>query len=90
VTDILRGRDWRKIYNEQLYDLHPSRSIIGVTKSGRMRWAGYVARMGKIRGTNSAVVVRLSGKSKLGRPKRRWEAATEIGLQYVRRECGVD
>jgi len=27
MTDIIRGRDWRKIYNEQLCDLHPSRSI---------------------------------------------------------------
>jgi len=75
MTDILRGRDWRKIHNEQFYDLHPSRSIIGVIKSRRMRWAGYVARMGKRRGTYSAVVVRPAGKSKLGRPKRRWESA---------------
>jgi hypothetical protein len=82
--------DWRKIYKEQLYDLHPSRSIIGVIKPGRMRWTGYVARVGKRRGANSAVVVRPSGKSKLGSPKRRWEAATEMDLQYVRREYGVD
>jgi len=68
----------------------PHEVFFGVIKSGRMRWAGYVARMGKRRGANSAVVVRPSEKSKLGRPKRRLEAATEMDLQYVRREYGVD
>jgi hypothetical protein len=36
---------WRKLSNEELNNLHTSPSIIGVMKSRRMRWAGYVAQM---------------------------------------------
>jgi hypothetical protein len=34
--------EWRKLHNEELCD---SPSIIKITKSRRMRWAGHVARM---------------------------------------------
>jgi hypothetical protein len=39
---------WRKLHNEQLYDLYFSASIIRIIKSRRMRWVGYVTRMGRI------------------------------------------
>jgi hypothetical protein len=38
---------WRKLYNEKLHNLYSSPSIIRMIKSNRMRWAGYVARMGR-------------------------------------------
>jgi hypothetical protein len=38
---------WRKLYNEELRNLYSSPSIIRILKSGRMRWAGHVARMGR-------------------------------------------
>jgi hypothetical protein len=38
--------DWRKLQNEELNDLYCSSNIIRMIKS-RMRWAGYVARMGR-------------------------------------------
>jgi hypothetical protein len=38
--------EWRKLHNEELYT---SASIVRVIKSGRMRWAGHVARMGERR-----------------------------------------
>jgi hypothetical protein len=38
--------DWRKLHNEELHNLYTSPSIIRMIKSGRMRWAGHVARMG--------------------------------------------
>jgi hypothetical protein len=37
---------WRKLHNEERRDLYSSPSIIRITKSRRMRWAGHVARMG--------------------------------------------
>ena len=39
----------RTLYNEELNDLY-STNIVGVIKSRRMRWAGYVARMDEERG----------------------------------------
>jgi hypothetical protein len=39
---------WRKLHNEELYNLYAFSSIITMIKS-RMRWEGYVARMGRRR-----------------------------------------
>jgi hypothetical protein len=35
--------EWRKLHNEELYNLYPSPSIIRILKSRRMRLAGHVA-----------------------------------------------
>jgi hypothetical protein len=39
--------DWRRLHNEELNVLYSSVNIVWVIKSRRMRWAGYVARMGE-------------------------------------------
>ena len=39
--------EWRRLYNEELNDLHSSLNIVRVIKSKRMTWAGHVARMGE-------------------------------------------
>jgi hypothetical protein len=39
--------EWRKLYNEELHISYSSSNIIRQIKSRRMRWAGYVARMGE-------------------------------------------
>jgi hypothetical protein len=47
-------------------------SIIRIIKSKRMRWAGYVARMGEKRNVYRLLVGKPEGKRPLGRPRRRW------------------
>jgi hypothetical protein len=37
----------RKLRNEEFHNFYSSPSIIRIIESGRMSWAGYVARMGR-------------------------------------------
>jgi hypothetical protein len=39
--------EWRKLHNEEFYVLYDSLNNVRAIKSRRMRWAGYVARMGR-------------------------------------------
>ena len=59
--------EWRRLHNEELNDLYSSPNIVRVIKSRRMRWAGYVARMGKERGAYRFLVGKPEGKRPLGR-----------------------
>jgi hypothetical protein len=62
---------WRKMHNEELHNLYFSPNIIRMIKSSRMRWRGYVARMG-IRGMHTWGAYRiLVGKPEGKRPQRR-------------------
>ena len=47
---------WRRLHNEELYNLQSSPNITWVNKSGRMRWVGHVASMGDRRGVYRALV----------------------------------
>ena len=42
--------EWRKLHNEERNDLYCSPNIVQVIKSRRMRWAGHVARIGRMQG----------------------------------------
>jgi len=44
--DEVRG-EWRKLHNEELYDLCCSPNFVWTIKLRRMRWAGHVAPMGR-------------------------------------------
>jgi len=78
--------EWRRLHNEELNDLYSSPNIVRVIKSGRMRWAGHVARMGEERGVYRVLVGKPEGKRPLGRPRRRWVDNIRMDLQEM--GCG--
>jgi hypothetical protein len=41
------GAGWRKLHNEEFYDLYSSPSIIRIIKPRSMKLAGHVALMGR-------------------------------------------
>jgi hypothetical protein len=75
--------EWRKLHNEELNNLYSSPNIVRVIKSRRMRWAGYVARMGQGRGVYRVLVGKPEGRRPLGRPKLRWEDNIRINLRQM-------
>jgi hypothetical protein len=63
---------WRKLHNEELYNLYSSPSIIRMIKSRRMRGTGHVARMGEKRNAYRILMGIPEGRRPLGRPRCRW------------------
>jgi hypothetical protein len=79
---------WRKLHNEEIHNLYSSSSIIIITMSRRMRWAGHVARMGEKSNVYRLLVGKAEGKRPLGRQRRRWidnikMDLLEIGLSVM-------
>jgi hypothetical protein len=64
--------DWKRLHNEELYDLHTSPNIIRVIVT-EVRCIGHVARMGDRRGACRVLVGRPEGKRPWGRFRHRWE-----------------
>jgi len=81
-SDEVTG-EWRKLRNEELSDLYSAPNIVGVIKWRRMRWEGYVARMGERRGVFRVLVGKPEGERPLGRPRHRWEDNIRMDLQEV-------
>jgi hypothetical protein len=64
--------EWRKLCSEERNDLYCSPITVWVMKSRRLRWAGYVACMGKRRIAYRVLVGKTEGRRPLGRPRHRW------------------
>jgi hypothetical protein len=77
---------WRKLNNDELYNLYSSPNIVRVIISRSLRWAGHVARMEKTKGVYRVLVGNPEGKRPLGRPRCRWEDNIKLDL----REIGID
>jgi hypothetical protein len=77
--------DWRKLHNEELHNLYSSPNIIRMIKSGRMRWAGHVARMGTKRNAFGILMGKPGGKKPLGKPRRRWMDNIKMDLSLLER-----
>jgi hypothetical protein len=58
--------EWRKLYNNELNELHSSPNIVRVIKSRKMRWAWHVERIGERRGVYRVLVGKPEGKRPLG------------------------
>jgi hypothetical protein len=56
--------EWRRLHNEERYALYSSPNI-WVIQSGRLRWAGHVARMGERRRTYRGFVGKPKGRNRL-------------------------
>jgi hypothetical protein len=78
-TDEVTG-EWRKFHNEELHILYSSPNIIRQNKSGRMRRASHVERMGEERNVYRVLMGKPKGKRPLGRPRRRWEDGIRMYL----------
>jgi hypothetical protein len=77
---------WRKLHNKELHNLYSSPSIIRMIRSRRMRWAGYVARMGEKRNAYRILVGSPEGRRQLGRPRRRWVDNIKMDLREIGRD----
>jgi len=81
--------EWRRLYNEELNDLHSSPNIILIIQY-RIRWAGHVARMGARTGAYRILVGKPEGKRPLGRVWPRLKDNVKIYLQEVVWGHGLD
>ena len=75
--------EWRRLHNEELNDLYSSPNIVRVIKWRRMRWAGYVARMGEEREVYRVLVGKQEGRRPMGRSRRRWVNNIRMDLQEM-------
>jgi hypothetical protein len=62
-----------KLYNVELNDFYSTPDIVSVTKSGRIRGAGHVTRMGNRRSVFRVLMVKPKGKIPVAIPRHQWK-----------------
>jgi hypothetical protein len=73
----------RMLHNGDLHDFYPSRSIIRMIKSRKMKWVVHVAGMGEKKTACRTLVEKPEGKRPLGRQRHRF---IEMNLSEI--VCG--
>jgi hypothetical protein len=73
--------EWRKLHNEERYNLYSSPNIIRQIKSRRLRWVGHVACMGEEKNMYKVLMGKLEGNRPHGRPRRRWKDGIRMDLR---------
>ena len=63
--------------------MYRSPNIVRVNKSRRLTWTGHIARMEEGRSAFKILTRKPTGKSPLGRPRRRWEDNIRIDLEEI-------
>jgi hypothetical protein len=79
----LRGRKGREAAEHCIMKINASQNITRVIKSRKMRWAGYVTRMGEVRIAYNILVGEPERKGPLGRPRRIWEDNIKMYLREI-------
>jgi hypothetical protein len=75
ISGPIRDTDqWRRIYNEELYQLgiYEEPDIVKRIRSARLGWAGHIVRMRESDPARKSTFDLLLGERTVGRPKRRW------------------
>jgi hypothetical protein len=72
---------WRRRYNEELYQLHAEPEIVKWITSARLRWAGHRVCMRESDPARKSTFDLLLGERTVGRPKRRWIEEVERELK---------
>ena len=75
--------EWRWLHNDELHSFYRSANIVRVIKSRRLRWAGYVARMGGGRSAFKILTGKSTGKRPSGRPRRRCQDNIRMDLEEI-------
>jgi len=65
--EVTRG--WKTLHGEELHNVYASPNINGAIITRRMRWSGYVARMGEIKNAYKIFVGKPEGTRPLRRPR---------------------
>jgi hypothetical protein len=76
-------KEWRKLHNEELYNMYCLSTIFRAIKSRRMRWVGHVARMGRVQMHTGFWLGYMRERGKFPSPRRKFEDNIKSDLQDV-------